>query len=392
MKEEQAKCWERVQYFYNFRMKRGIEARPTNEQLRELKSQAHKHTYMMRMEVGPKCEGLAGIDPVDILRRDAKEGPGLAMAGLASSHFTDEAIAEGEKADTHWVLAEALDNQWRICVARAEYDRSCLSPYPFKEVNVLHASRLYGRFPRAQGWAPLETKDARELGMGLYAVRLRSNCGKWAPEAPVYQVREHPLLQRQVPRAMGAPMQTQCPDSLTCSNAVAHKSYCDRSKLLAPPGAPATSHKFVFPTAVNIYKADVNRAIVMLGEHGMTNMNVLIHCTRRIDMGRDEVEARGTAAACDVHLRGLGHAQPRVHEVRPLPPVAALLDALCAVPQAPCDEAACEMVRTPRRLRRNSSSSLCRGPPRCCPACSPSTRFTGTLPRPTQRTTCPSTC
>ncbi len=351
MKEEQAKCWERVQYFYGFRMKRGIEARPTHEQLRELNSQAYKHTYMMRMEVGPECEGLAGIDPVDILRRDAKKGSGQAMAGLAELHFTDEAIAEGEKADTHWVLAEALDNQWRICVARAEYDRSCVSPYPTKDVDVLHASRLYGRFPRAQGWAPVETKDARELGMGLYTRYVCANCAKWAPEAPVCPgCKSIRFCSDQCRKeALAGPMKAHCVDSSSCSNTLWHQMYCDGSKLF---GEPKNLVKFVFPTAVNIYKVNVNHAIQMLGEHGMTNMNVLVHCTRRIDMGRDEISQEGAQlllATCTGAAEAMRNREcmKYVHFLQWLPLFWTLF-APCY--KRPCKEAVCEMIRTPRQF------------------------------------------
>jgi len=357
MKEEQAKCWERVQYFYGFRMKRGIQARPTHEQLISLNVQAYKHKYMMRMELGPEHEGLAGLDPADILRTDAKSGSFHSMASMANRYFTDEATAEGEKAATEDILAspKALDNQWRICVARAEYDRSCLSPYPLKEVDVLHASRLYGRFPRAQGWAPVETKDARELGMGLYTRYVCANCAKWAPEAPVCpgckSIRFCSDKCRE--QAMGAPMKAHCADSMTCSNAFWHQSYCDGSKLLAPTDIPGANQvKFVFPTAVNIHKANVNQAIVMLGEHGMTNMNVLVHCTRRIDMGRDEISQEGARlllATCTGAAEAMRNREcvQYVHFLQWLPLFWTLF-APCY--KRPCREAVCEMIRTPRQF------------------------------------------
>ena len=57
---------------------------------------------------------------------------------------------------------------------------------------------------------------------------------------------------------------------------------------------------FVFPTGPNIALHPVGFAIRALAEHGMTNLNVLVHATKRIDACRNEIDPKsaGLLHAC----------------------------------------------------------------------------------------------
>ena len=380
MKEEQLKCWERVQYFYSFRIKRGIEARPTDAQLMSLSILAYKHHYMVRMHLdaeAARLSSLSSIDAVDMLRYNKD---GLSMAGLAELHFGNESSEEGEK-EAEGDQLKALDNQWRVCVARAEYDRSSLSPYPPDEETTLQqASRLYGRFPRAQGWAPVETKDARALGMGLYSRYICGNCAKWAPHAPVCpgckSIRFCSTKCRE--EAMGGPTKVITNEGTSYVNFLCHAKYCDGKKVLAPEGKIPIG--FVFPTAVNIYKVPVRDAVRMLAEHGMTNLNVLVHCTRRIDLGRDEVDAASAVvllAACTNAAEAMRDRECMryLHLLHWLPLFWTLFAPLS---KRPCEAAARYMIRSPRKFAASSFELVVSWAPALLSAVSPSVKLTVT--------------
>jgi len=307
MKEEQAKCWDRVRYFYNFRIKRGIEARPTDDQLIDLEAYTCEHPYMLRMrersaqhrsDHGSVTPDLAFTDFSHLLRCNYD---GLPMARLAMDAFTDEATEEGEEREKDG----GFENQWRICVARDEYDRSILSPFPMDDPTMEQASRLHGRFPRAQGWAPVETKDHRVIGMGMYSRYVCSNCARWAPRAPVCPGCKSARFcsDRCRDEAMAMPSKITTDAPATYCNTISHGSYCNGKTITALPiPESGTPTRFCFPTGVNIKEMRVHDAIRVLAEHGMTNLNALIHCTRRINVGRDSIGpggARLLLTVCD---------------------------------------------------------------------------------------------
>ena len=355
MKEEQAACWKRVRYFYAFRISRGIETRPTHVQLTELGLRAHTHHCMMRVRSGAEAESPSSpsspssIDAVDPLRHNAD---GLSMAELAQLHFGDEASEEGERAAARDERSpKSLDNQWRICVARAEFDRLLLLGGAGAGAGAGAASPRYGRFARAQGWAPVETKDAQEIGMGLHTRYTCGNCASWAPRAPVCpgcrSVRFCSDKCRQ--EALGA----RTANFTGRANHLGHAAYCNGKAIdsLAVPDA-ADRARFFFPTALNIAGSHVDDAIRVLAEHGMSNLNVLVHCTRRIDVGRDDIGPKGAElllAACTNAAAALRdrEAMQSEHLLHWLP----LFWALFAPrSKRPCQAAVDEMARTPRRF------------------------------------------
>ena len=367
MKEEQPKCWERVRYFYNFRIKRGIEARPTDDQLIDLEAYTCEHPYMIRLKqrsaqckIGPLMPGesiyesmqvtpdLAFTDFSQLLR--CNHG-GLSMARLAEDAFTDEATLEGEEREKDG----GFENQWRICVARDEYDRSILSPFPADDPTMEQASRLHGRFPRAQGWAPVETKDYRMIGMGLYTRYICSNCARWAPRAPVCpgckSARFCSDQCRDEAMAMPSKITTDAP--ATYSNTISHGSYCNGKAITASPSPEAEKPvQPRFPTGVNIQEMHVHDAIRVLAEHGMTNLNVLVHCTRRIDVGRDSIDPRGARLlleVCDNAVVAM-HDRENIAYVHILHWLPLFWTLFAPRSDRPCTAVVKEMIESPRRF------------------------------------------
>jgi len=367
MKEEQDKCWERVRYFYNFRIKRGIEARPTDDQLLDLEAYTCEHPYMLRMkERSVQCK-IRPLMPGESIYESMQVTPdlaftdfslllrcnhdGLSMASLAKDAFTDEATLEGEEKEKDG----GFENQWRICVARDEYDRSILSPFPMEDTTMEQASRLHGRFPRAQGWAPVETKDYRMIGMGLYTRYICGNCARWAPRAPVCpgckSVRFCSDKCRDEAMAMPSKITTDAP--ATYSNTISHGSYCNGKAITASPSPEAEKPvQPRFPTGVNIQEMHVHDAIRVLAEHGMTNLNALVHCTRRIDVGRDSIDAKGARLllqVCDNAVVAM-HDRENIAYVHILHWLPLFWTLFAPGSDRPCTPVVKEMIESPRRF------------------------------------------
>lgn len=370
MKEEQAKCWERVRYFYNFRIKRGIEARPTDDQLIDMQAYTCEHPYMLGLTQRSTQHGIGPLMPGESTHKSVQATPDLAfdvdhtfllrsnydgvqMASLAKRAFSDEATEEGRKKEKDG----GFENQWRICVARDEYDRSTLSPYPMDDPTMEQVSRLHGRFPRAQGWAPVETKDYQMIGMGLYTRYICSNCAKWAPRAPVCpgcrSARFCSDKCRDEAMAEPSKIRVTTDSPATYSNTISHGSYCNGKTITTLPIPEAgTPTRFCFPTGVNICEMHVHDAIRVLAEHGMTNLNVLIHCTRRIDVGRHRIGPKGARlllTVCDNAVVAM-HNRENIAYVHILHWLPLFWTLFAPSTERPCTPVVKEMIETPRRF------------------------------------------
>jgi len=356
MKEEQLLCWDRVRYFYNFRIKRGIEARPTDDQLIDLEAHTCEHPYMLRLGQRSTQHGSVHATPdqafdVDLVHLLRVNCDGLPMASLAKRAFTDKATKEGEEKEKDG----GFENQWRICVARDEYDRSILSPYPMDDPTMDEASRLYGSFPRAQGWAPVETKDYLVIGMGMYSRYICSNCARWAPRAPVCPGCKSARFCSDQCRAeaMTAPTSITTNAPATYRNAISHGSYCNGKTITTLPVPEAgTSTLFCFPTGVNISQMRVHEAIGVLAEHGMTNLNALVHCTRRIDVCRDSIGPRGARlllTVCDNAVVAM-HNRENIAYIHILHWLPLFWTLFAPGSSRPCTPVVREMIETPRQF------------------------------------------
>jgi len=151
--------------------------------------------------------------------------------------------------------------------------------------------------------------------------------------------------------AMPSKITTDAP--ATYSNTISHGSYCNGKTITTLPIPEAENPtRFCFPTGVNIQEMRVNDAIRVLAEHGMTNLNALIHCTRRIDVGRDSIGpggARLLLQVCDNAVVAM-HDRENIAYVHILHWLPLFWTLFAPGSDRPCTPVVKEMIESPRRF------------------------------------------